>query len=159
MSDQSQTIAMTQTGYDALVVELQELTDVKIPTAIKRLSLARSHGDLSENAEYHAAKEDLAFLEGRKDELDVLIQRAEVIRSEDIAPGFIGMGSQVIVDIGGKGKPHTFHIVGEWEADPSQKKISSKSPLGEALVGKKAGDSVEVEVPAGKVIYSIQEVK
>jgi len=159
MSDQSQTIAMTQTGYDAMVTELHELTDVKIPTAIKRLALARSHGDLSENAEYHAAKEDLAFLEGRKDELDILIQRAEVIHSEDIAPGIVGMGSQVIVDIGGKGKHHTFHIVGEWEADPSQKKISSKSPLGEALVGKKAGDSVEVEVPAGKVIYSIQEVK
>ncbi len=159
MSDDTQTIAMTQTGYNELVAELQELVEVKIPTAIKRLALARSHGDLSENAEYHAAKEDLAFLEGRKDELDMLIQRAEIIAPEDNIQGIVGLGSQVIVEIDGKGKQHIFHIVGEWEADPSARKISSKSPLGLALLGKQVGESVEVDVPAGKVVYSIQEVK
>ena len=158
MSDLSQTIAMTQSGYDTLVAELQELTEVKIPAAIKRLALARSHGDLSENSEYHAAKEDLAFLEGRKDELDMLIQRAEIVGKDETQKGIVGIGSQVMVEVDGKGKHHTYHIVGEWEADPSQKKISAKSPLGVALLGKKAGENVEVEVPAGKVIYSIREV-
>jgi len=158
MSDQSQTIAMTQAGYDTLVVESQELTEVKLPAAIKRLALARSHGDLSENSEYHAAKEDLAFLEGRKDELEVLLQRAEIIQASDNIAGVVGLGSQVVVEVDGKGKHHTFHIVGEWEADPSQKKISAKSPLGVALLGKKAGEEIEVEVPAGKVVYSIREV-
>lgn len=156
MSD-TQAITMTQQGYDALVTELKELKEEKLPAAIARLSLARSYGDLSENAEYHSAKEDLAMLSGRISELEYLVAQAQVIAPQ-VANGKVGVGSQVIVMLEGKGA-HTFHIVGEWEADPSKKKISEKSPLGQALVGKKAGERVAVDIPAGKVIYQIQEVK
>jgi transcription elongation factor GreA len=153
-----QTITMTQQGYDALVAELNDLKEVKSPAAIARLALARSYGDLSENAEYHSAKEDLAMLEGRISELEYLVAQAQVITT---APtnGHVSVGSQVLVELKGKDGSHVFHIVGEWEADPSQKKISEKSPLGQALVGKKAGDSVTVDIPAGKVIYKIKSVK
>lgn len=157
MSD-IQTITMTQQGYDALVAELQELKDDKLPAAIARLSLARSYGDLSENAEYHSAKEDLDMLNGRISELEYLVAQAQVVTTSTVN-GHVSMGSQVVVELEGKDGHHIFHIVGEWEADPSQKKISEKSPLGQALVGKKAGESVAVEVPAGKVIYKIREVK
>lgn len=157
MSD-TQTITMTQDGYDALVAELNELKNVKLPAAIARLALARSYGDLSENAEYHAAKEDLAMLEGRIAELEYLVAQAQVITATK-PNGHVSVGSQVIVELTGKKGSHVFHIVGEWEADPSQKKISEKSPLGQALLGKKAGQKVDVEVPAGKVVYQIKEVK
>lgn len=156
MSD-LQTLPMTQAGFDALVQERDELRDTKIPTAIARLAAARAHGDLSENAEYHAAKEDLAMLEGRLDELESLVQSAEVVDVQS-ANGIIGVGSQVTVVLNGKGKPHLYTIVGEWEADPVQKKISEKSPLGQALLGKKAGETTEMEAPAGKIVYHIQEV-
>lgn len=156
MSD-PQTITMTQQGYDALVAELNELKEDKLPKAIARLSLARSNGDLSENAEYHAAKEDLAMLNGRISELEYLVAQAQVV-VPTASNGHVSVGSKVIVELAGRKGNHTFHIVGEWEADPAQKKISEKSPLGQALVGKKAGESVDVEVPAGKVIYRIKEV-
>lgn len=156
MTDQ-QTVSMTQQGYDALVLELSELKETKLPAAIQRVADARAHGDLSENSEYHAAREDLAVIYGRVEEIEFLIQRAEVI--ESVQNGTVNIGSQVIVEIEGQDGHHTFHIVGEWEADPTQRKISEKSPLGQALSGKKKGDRVELEVPAGKVIYSIHEVK
>lgn len=157
MADDVQMIAMTQAGYDALVQELTELKDVKIPVATDRLALARSHGDLSENSEYHAAKEDLAMLQGRVEELEVLLQRAQIVQPQK--NGSVNLGSQVVVEVNGKDGHHIFHIVGEFEADPAQKKISEKSPLGRALLGKKIGESVEVEVPAGKVVYIVKEVK
>lgn len=156
MTDQ-QTVSMTQQGYDALILELNELKEVKLPAAIQRVADARAHGDLSENSEYHAAREDLAVLYGRVEEIEFLIQRAEVV--DTVQNGTVNIGSQVVVEIEGQDGHHTFHIVGEWEADPTQRKISEKSPLGQALSGKKKGDRVELEVPAGKVIYSIHEVK
>lgn len=156
MTDPNATVQMTQQGYDELVAEMQELKDVKIPAAIDRVAQARSYGDLSENSEYHAAREDLAVLNGRLEEIEFLMQRAEVVTTT--GNGFVGVGSKVIVKIGGKDSLHTFHIVGEWEADPAEKKISEKSPLGQALSGKKKGDKVEFEAPAGKVVYHIQEV-
>lgn len=156
MSD-PQTLNMTQAGFDALVQERDELRDTKLPTAIARLSAARAHGDLSENAEYHAAKEDLAMLENRRDELELLVQRAVVVDTSN-NNGTVSVGSQVTVVLDGKGKPHFYTIVGEWEADPVQKKISEKSPLGQALIGKKAGQTAEMDAPAGKIVYHIQEV-
>lgn len=156
MSD-TQTITMTQQGFDALQAELTELKDIKLPAAISRLALARSYGDLSENAEYHSAKEDLDMLNGRIAELEFLVAQAQVVVPTK-SNGLVSLGSQVIVELEGKNGSHTFHIVGEWEADPTKKKISEKSPLGQALLGKKAGESVDVDVPAGKVIYRIKEV-
>lgn len=157
MTDQNQTVQMTQQGYDELQIELTELRDVKIPAAIERVAQARSYGDLSENSEYHAAREDLAVLNGRLEEIEYLIQRAQVVTVQ--VTGQVGIGSKVVVKVGDKDALHTFHIVGEWEADPMEKKISEKSPLGQALSGKQKGDKIEFEAPAGKVIYHIHEVK
>ncbi len=154
---ETQTITMTQQGYDAVVAELQELKEIKLPTAIDRLALARSYGDLSENAEYHSAKEDLDMLNGRISEIEFLVSQAQIVTTN--TNGNVGVGSEVLVELEGKNKSQTFHIVGEWEADPTKMKISEKSPLGQALVGKKAGDKVEVEIPAGKVIYQIKTIK
>lgn len=156
MTDPNATVQMTQQGYDELIAEMQELKDVKIPAAIDRVAQARSYGDLSENSEYHAAREDLAVLNGRLEEIEFLMQRAEVVTAT--SNGMVGVGSKVIVKIGGKDALHTFHVVGEWEADPAEKKISEKSPLGQALSGKQKGDKIELEAPAGKVVYHIQEV-
>lgn len=156
MADQP-VVLMTQQGYDELVKELAELKTTKLPAAIDRVATARSFGDLSENSEYHAAREDLAVLEGRIEELELLIQTAQI--ASGAANGAVAVGSQVVVQIDGKQDQHIFNIVGEWEADPVQKKISEKSPLGQALAGKKVGDVVEVEVPAGKLKYIIKQVK
>ncbi len=150
-------VQMTQQGYDELVAELAELENVKLPAAVNRVALARAHGDLSENAEYHAAREDLAMLEGRLDEIKSLIQRAQVVAPQ-AKNGFVGIGTQVTVKIAGKRGEQVFHIVGEWEANPAEKKISEKSPLGQALFGKKVGDEVQIEVPAGQLTYVVQKV-
>ncbi len=157
MTDQqNQVVQMTQAGFDTLQLELSELKDVKIPAAIQRVADARAHGDLSENSEYHAAREDLAVLNGRLEEIEYLMQRAQVVSATN--DGTVSIGTKVVVQIDGQGGKHEFHIVGEWEADPLKKKISEKSPLGQALSGKKKGDRVEFEAPAGKVVYSIAEI-
>jgi transcription elongation factor GreA len=150
-------VQLTQQGYDELVAELEELTNTKIPAAISRVALARSQGDLRENSEYHAAREELAMLEGRRDELDSLIQRAEIIVK--VNNGVVSLGSEVEVEIDGNGSRQTFSIVGEWEANPREKKISEKSPLGQALTGKKAGEVISIEAPAGTLTYHIYKVK
>lgn len=149
-------VQMTQQGYDELVAELAELENGKVPAAIQRVALARAHGDLSENAEYHAAREDLAMLEGRLDEVKSILQRAQVVATTN--DGTVGIGTQVTVQIAGKKGTQIFHIVGEWEANPTEKKISEKSPLGQALAGKKVGDEVQIEVPAGQLTYVVQKV-
>lgn len=148
---------MTPLGYRALVDELKQLQDVGLPEAIDRVAKAREFGDLSENAEYHSAKEDLAALEGRIEELKDIINRVNVVDIKKAGDEEVGIGSVVAVAI--NGSQHEFTIVGEWEADPAAKKISHESPLGKALLGKKKGDTVEVEAPAGKVIYHVKDIK
>lgn len=152
-----QKVQLTQKGYDELVQQLQELSEIKIPKAIERVAEARSKGDLRENSEYHNAREELAMLEGRKDELQLIIDHAVIIKKSK--GGVVTVGSEVEVEIEGKSGKHTFHIVGEWEADPREKKISEKSPLGKALTGCKSGDAVQIEVPAGSLTYKIAQVK
>ena len=156
MADQPTLVLMTQAGYDSLQQELVELQDTKIPAAIDRVATARSFGDLSENSEYHAAREDLAVLNGRLEEVQSILKRAQVATSTN---GVVGVGSQVVVEIHGKGDQHRYFVVGEWEANPAEKKISEQSPLGQALVGKKVGEQVEVDVPAGKLVYQIKAVE
>ncbi len=148
---------MTPLGYRALVEELKQLETVGLPEGIDRVAKAREFGDLSENAEYHSAKEDLAALEGRIEELKDIINRVNVVDIKKSGDEEVGIGSVVAVAI--NGSEHQFTIVGEWEADPSAKKISHESPLGKALLGKKKGDVVEVEAPAGKVIYHVKDIK
>lgn len=150
----NQKVQLTLTGYNELVKELEELKG-KLPAAIDRVAKAREFGDLSENAEYHAAREDHANMVGRIDELEDIINRANIMPTTTSTTQ-VGVGSKVQVEI--NGTAHTFVIVGEWEADPAQKKISHESPLGRALMGHKAGEKVEVDAPAGKVIYHIKEI-
>lgn len=149
-------VVLTQAGYDELIAELTDIKETKLPKAIDRVAVARSFGDLSENSEYHAAREDLSFLEGRVGELETLLARAKVIKQLKGKKSNITVGSMVTVHIG-RAK-HVYQIVGEWEANPKEKKISESSPLGKALIGKKVGDEIEVEAPAGKIKYKVAEI-
>ena len=139
-------VLLTQQGYDNLKKEYESLKSDKLPATIKRVARAREFGDLAENSEYHAAREDLAWIQGRIEELADILGRAK-ISSDQGRDGEVFVGCRVTLDV--NGTEHEFSIVGEWEADPAQKKISHQSPLGQALVGKKPGDRVEVEAPAG----------
>ena len=150
-------IYLTKEGLEKLKQEHEELTKVKRPEILDRVAQARNMGDLSENAEYTMAREELSFIDGRIDELEELIAQAVLIQ-EDHAKGnhVVKLGSKVSVNI--KGKKEEFMVVGEWEADPNEKKISHESPLGKAIIGKKVGEKVEVEAPAGTVVYTITSV-
>lgn len=149
-------IQITKDGLDAIKKELGELVDVKRPKVVERLSSARLQGDLAENSDYHNAKDELEFLDGRIAELEDVIKNAQVVTHTANGSG-ISVGTKVTLRA--NGQTHVYHIVGEWEADPMQKKISHTSPLGRALVGKKDGDKVEVEAPAGKILYEILSIE
>jgi len=149
-------VILTQEGYDEIVAELTDFKNNKLQVAIDRVATARSFGDLSENSEYHAAREDLAFMEGRIAELEQLLSKAKVIKAKK-GRSSVGVGSTVTVHIG-KIK-HTYQIVGEWEANPAEKKISESSPLGKALLGKKEGEELEVDAPAGKIKYKVASIQ
>ncbi len=146
---------LTKEGLEELKQEYQELVKTKRPVAVVRLSEARENGDLSENSEYTDAKEDLAFIDGRIAELEELLHGAKVVTSH--GKTHIDVGSKVTLHI--NGVKDVFHLVGEWEADPMNKKISHSSPLGKALLGKKAGETAEVEAPAGKILYKIISIE
>ena len=152
MSLTDKQIQITKEGIESLKKELYELSEVKRPKVVERLSNARLQGDLAENSDYHNAKDELDFLDGRIDELEMVLQKAVVIDG-GTSNGGVNVGMRVKVK--SSGQEQTFHIVGEWEADPSQKKISHTSPLGKALIGKKIGEKVEVEAPVGKIIYEV----
>jgi transcription elongation factor GreA len=154
MSDNPHKVSLTKEGYEELAEELRVLRDEKLPKAIDRVAQARAHGDLSENSEYNSAREDLAFVEGKSDELEALIARAQIVKNSK--KPFVDLGSKVTVKL--NGSSHTYDIVGEYEADPMKKKISHSSPLGKALAGKKVGEEVEFDAPVGKVIYLIEKI-
>lgn len=146
---------LTKEGLVELKKEYEELVKTKRPLAVIRLSDARENGDLSENSEYSDAKEDLSFIDGRIAELEELLHGAKVVTGH--GKSHIDVGSKVTLHI--NGQKDVFHLVGEWEADPMNKKISHSSPLGKALMGKKAGDMAEVEAPAGKILYKIVSIE
>jgi transcription elongation factor GreA len=148
-------VKLTKEGLEALRNELAALRDVQRPKLVERLANARSQGDLSENSDYQSAREELEFLDGRIEELEEVIKTASVANVSK-ADG-VDVGTKVTVKA--DGSKVVFNIVGEWEADPANKKISSESPLGKALVGKKVGDRVEVEAPAGKLTYEILAIE
>jgi transcription elongation factor GreA len=149
--DQTKKVVMTKEGLEELKREYDELVNIKRPEEVARLAVARGQGDLTENSEYAAAKQDLAFIDGRIAELEVVIHEAQVIRGHSRSK--VDVGCKVTLHI--NGKKDIFTIVGEWEANPSEKKISHSSPLGSALIGKKVGEMVKVEAPAGTVAYKI----
>jgi len=146
---------VTKDGLEALKKELHELMSVKRPRLVERLSNARKDGDLSENNDYQSAREELEFLDGRISELESVIKDAKVVVSCS-KKGIVDVGACVVLKI--KGKEMEYNIVGEWEADPVARKISLTSPLGKALTGKKVGDKVAVEAPAGIVLYDILSI-
>lgn len=148
---------MTKEGLEALKRELDELVEVKRPKLVERLAYARQQGDLSENSDYLNAREELEFLDGRISELEQVLKSTSVIEGKNGKKDGVGLGTKVTVKV--DGKKSVFDIVGEWEADPVNKKISHESPLGKALVGKKIGEKVEVEAPAGKLTYEILAIE
>ena len=137
-----QKVLITREGLAELRKEHEELVQNKRPEVVERLAEARSQGDLTENSEYTAAKQDLAFIDGRIAELEQVLHEAKVVSSHPRKS--IDVGCRVTLHIGKK--KDTFHIVGEWEADPINKKISHSSPLGKALLGKKVGDKFSIKI-------------
>jgi len=147
--------ALTAEGEARLRAELDELTLVKRPQIIARIRTAKEHGDLKENAEYHAAREEQSFLEGRVQAIEARL-RSAVIVDAPVAGSHVGLGSVVTVDDDGETVAYT--IVGADESDPVRGRISSSSPVGRALVGRNTGDLVIVATPAGERRYRILEV-
>ncbi|MBI2033416.1 MAG: transcription elongation factor GreA [Candidatus Levybacteria bacterium] len=157
---QAKKIYLTKEGLEELKKEYEELSKVKRPEVLSRVSQARDMGDLSENAEYGAAREELSFIDGRIDELEELLKQASLIKENGHATGAkasVDLGSTVVLHTGGK--KEEFTVVGEWEADPTDRKISHQSPLGKALIGKRVGEKIEVQAPAGKILYTIVSIK
>lgn len=151
-------IPMTSQGLQSLKDELDRLIKIERPNIIKAIAEARAHGDLSENAEYHAAKERQSFVEGRIQELQMKISMAEVIDTSKINHSRVAFGAKVkVVDIEAD-EEYEFILVGTEEADLKQKKISITSPVGKALIGKKVGDTAVVKAPARTIEYEILEI-
>jgi transcription elongation factor GreA len=151
---------MTVAGAAALQSELQNLKAVERPYIINAIAEARAHGDLRENAEYHAAKERQGFIEGRIMELENKLSNAQVIDVTKLEnQGKVVFGATVHVINVANDEKHIYQIVGDDEADIKQGKISISSPLARALVGKQEGDEVKVKAPAGVVEYEITEVE
>jgi len=148
---------MTRAGYHALDQELKTLKSVERPAIIKAIAEAREHGDLSENAEYHAAREKQSFVEGRIKELEGILGLAEVIDPSKFT-GSVKFGATVTLIDEDTEERKTFQIVGEPEADIDKGRLNMKSPLARALIGKEEGDSVEVRTPGGERAYEIVSV-
>lgn len=149
-------IHLTKEGKEKLEKELKFLMEEKRPKLVERLSLARAAGDLSENNDYVTAKEELEFIDSRISEIEEALTGAILINQEGKKSSSVCLGSRVLVQNGKTSNEYC--IVGEWEADPASKKISQSSPLGKALLGKRVGEKIEVEVPAGKIVYKILSI-
>ena len=147
-------IPMTKTGHAALEVELKQLKSVERPAIIKAIAEAREHGDLSENAEYHSAREKQSFIEGRIKDLEGVLSLAEVIDPSGLA-GAIKFGATVTLIDEDTDEEKTWQIVGEHEANIEAGLLNVKSPIARALIGKEEGDSVEVRAPGGEKLYEV----
>ena len=147
---------LTPEGKARLKAELEELKGKKREEIYNRLRAAIQMGDLSENADYHKAKEDQAFLEGRIMELEVILRNSVLIEKK-VNTGMVGLGSHVTIQEEGM-DPETYHIVGPTEADPRNGKISHESPIGLAIMDKKVGDITEAQTPGGKIKFKIVRI-
>ena len=150
-------IPLTRAGHTALNEELKKLKSVERPAVIRAIAEAREHGDLSENAEYHAARETQSFIEGRVKELEGILSLADVIDPSTLS-GSIKFGATVRIVDEDTDEEKTYQIVGEPEADIENGKLNIKSPLARALIGKDEGDSVEVRTPGGEKSYEILNI-
>lgn len=154
-----QKIPMTREGYTALQEELRNLKQVERPSIVKAIAAAREHGDLSENAEYHSARERQSFIEGRISELEEVTKRAEVVDTSKIKGSTVRFGANVKLADEETDEETTYQLVGEFEADLEQGRISIVSPLGKAILGREVGDSVEVQTPNGTRYFEVVSVK
>ncbi|MFA6105111.1 MAG: transcription elongation factor GreA [Patescibacteria group bacterium] len=142
-------------SLEELKNELLTLKNTTVPDIAKRIDEAKQQGDLSENAEYHQAREDMAWAQGRLIEVEKIISNAKIIIKQ--TTGVVSIGDTIKVEINGKNKEYT--IVGPQEINPAKGLISNESPLGEAFLSHKIGDKVEVNVPSGKMVYIIKEIR
>ncbi|HQF57161.1 MAG TPA: transcription elongation factor GreA [Candidatus Magasanikbacteria bacterium] len=152
----SETQYMSQQTREELETELKELREIKAVNLRKRIDEARQMGDLSENAEYHAAREELAWTQSRILEIKNILDNAEIITANEKKLDFVQIGSTIVVEVNKKEKEYM--IVGAQEADPLKGKISNESPLGSAFLGKKKGEIVEVKTPSGLQNYKIVKI-
>ena len=152
-------IPMTSKGYSKLQDELKKLTSEDRPNIIAAIAEARGHGDLSENAEYQYAKEQQSLIEGRISDLESSISRAEVIDIKNISGDDIKFGATIEIEDDDSGKKQKYQIVGEYESDIENKKLSINSPLARGLIGKKKDDNVEINSPKGVKTYTILSIK
>ncbi|MBN43425.1 MAG: transcription elongation factor GreA [Alphaproteobacteria bacterium] len=152
-------IPMTQEGHEALQEELRNLKSVERPAIVKAIAAAREHGDLSENAEYRAARERQSFIEGRIGELEDTTKRAEIIDTSKLRGKTVRFGAKVKLADEETDEETTYQLVGEFEADIEKHKISIQSPLGKALIGRETGDSVEVTTPNGVRYFEVVSVR
>ena len=151
-------VPMTQTGFDTLETELKKLKSVERPAIIEAIAEARAHGDLSENAEYHAARERQSFVEGRIQELEAVISAAQIIDYTAFDGDMVKFGATVQIADEETDAEMTYQIVGHYEANADHGKISVNAPIARALIGKSVGDSVVVHAPQGQKSYEILSV-
>jgi transcription elongation factor GreA len=150
---------MTAAGLNRLEEELKHLKSAARPEAIRAIAQAREHGDLSENAEYHAARERQSFIEGRVLELEDKIARSVVIDVSSLSGDTVKFGAKVTVVDEDTDEKLTYQLVGEMEADVKQGRLAITAPLARALIGKQVGDSVDVSTPKGEKVYEILKIK
>ncbi len=155
----SNSVPMTQEGFQRLQEELKKLIRVERPKVVKDIEEARGHGDLSENAEYDAAKNRQGFIEGRIREINDKIARAQVINPADLSSDKVVFGAKVTLFDVDSGNEVCYQIVGEDEADIKEGKISVTSPVGKALIGHRVDDEVRIKVPSGLKVYEIIDIK
>ena len=156
MADQQR--FLTREGYEVKVQELNYLRRTKRQQVAERLHSALGEGELLENAELEDARNEQSFVEGRIMQLETLLSGVIIIEEADGPRDTVGLGSRVTVVEGG-GPPELYHIVGSAEADPAQGKLSNESPLGRALIGRKVGETAQVNAPAGKLSFTVQSIK
>lgn len=149
------TIPITQEGYDKIVEEYNKLVKVELPAIIKKVAEARSHGDLKENAEYHAAREHQSYLQSRIDFLQDKIARSQILKTDPSKSDKIIFGSRVRTFDVDEEEEEEFILVGAAEADPANGKISTVSPIGKSLIGKRKNDIVTIETPGGSLTLKI----
>lgn len=156
---EEKTFPMTLEGKKKLEDELEEYRLKRRPEVIKRIKIARSYGDLSENSEYESAKDEQAMVESRIAQIENMLQYAEIIDNEDVDKDEVSMGRTITIQELPDEEPEEYQIVGESESDPFNGKISNDSPIAQALVGKHVGDKVVVQTPGGDMHVTITEVK
>jgi transcription elongation factor GreA len=154
---QNEPVYLTAEGVEKLRQELDHLAGVRRPALAERLRFAIQQGDLSENADYIAAKEEQGFLEGRIQQIEAMLRRAVIIE-ENGPTDQVGLGSRVTVVEDGCEDEEVYHIVGPAEADPANGKVSNESPLGRALWGRRVEDAVTVEAPGGEIVFKIVSI-